>query len=258
MAARLPSPNQTESVPPGRRSRIGAWIVWSVGIVVLAVSLFGGNDTTSDTSDSSGASRPAVAYAPSSDAVPPAPSELPAPPEAPVAPVPPVASEEPVPPAASVAPVGKHLPRARPTRLLIPKIGVNAPFTELVIGPTGQLQPPPAADTNLVGWMADGVTPGETGTSIIAGHVDTKTSAAVFAGLTNLKTGDTFSVERADSRTASFVVDSAETFAKNNFPNERVYGDTPQAQVRLITCTGVYDHVKKDYTDNLVVFAHLI
>ncbi|WP_329058649.1 class F sortase [Streptomyces sp. NBC_00117] len=255
MAARLPSPNQTESVPPGRRSRIGAWIVWSVGIVVLAVSLFGGNDTTSDTSDSSGASRPAVAYAPSSDAVPPAPSELPAPPEAPVAPVPPVASEEPVPPAASV---GKHLPRARPTRLLIPKIGVNAPFTELVIGPTGQLQPPPAADTNLVGWMADGVTPGETGTSIIAGHVDTKTSAAVFAGLTNLKTGDTFSVERADSRTASFVVDSAETFAKNNFPNERVYGDTPQAQVRLITCTGVYDHVKKDYTDNLVVFAHLI
>lgn len=150
MAARLPSPNQTESVPPGRRSRIGAWIVWSVGIVVLAVSLFGGNDTTSDTSDSSGASRPAVAYAPSSDAVPPAPSELPAPPEAPVAPVPPVASEEPVPPAASV---GKHLPRARPTRLLIPKIGVNAPFTELVIGPTGQLQPrPPPTRTWSAGW----------------------------------------------------------------------------------------------------------
>ncbi|MET7540019.1 class F sortase [Streptomyces sp. NPDC005507] len=255
MAARLPSPNQTESVPPGRRSRIGAWIVWSVGIVVLAVSLFGSNDTTSDTSDSSGASRPAVAYAPSSDAVPPAPSE---PPEPPAAPVPPAAPEEPVPSAASVAPVGKHLPPARPTRLLIPKIGVNAPFTALAIGPTGQLQPPPAADTNLVGWMADGVTPGETGTSIIAGHVDTKTSAAVFAGLRNLKPGDTFTVQRDDSRTASFVVDSVETFAKNNFPNERVYGDTPQAQVRLITCTGVYDHVKKDYIDNLVVFAHLV
>lgn len=78
MAARLPSPDQTESVPPGRRSRIGAWIVWSVGIVVLAVSLFGGNETSSDTSDSSGAARPpAVAYEPSSDAVPPAPSEPP-------------------------------------------------------------------------------------------------------------------------------------------------------------------------------------
>ncbi|MFC9676805.1 MULTISPECIES: class F sortase [unclassified Streptomyces] len=258
MAARLPSPDQTESAPPGRRSRIGAWIVWSVGIVVLAVSLFGGNDTTSDTtSDASGASQPSAAYAPSSDAVPPAPSEPPAEPVPPAAPVP-VPSEPPVPPAASVAPVGKHLPRARPTRLLIPKIGVNAPFTELAIGPTGQLQPPPASDTNLVGWMASGVTPGETGTSIIAGHVDTKTSAAVFAGLRNLKTGDTFTVKREDASTASFVVDSVETFAKNNFPDERVYGDTPQAQVRLITCTGVYDHVKKDYIDNLVVFAHLV
>ncbi|MFB6674900.1 class F sortase [Streptomyces sp. NPDC056390] len=250
MAARLPSPDQTESVPPGRRSRIGAWIVWSVGIVVLAVSLFGGNETSSDTTDSSGASRPpAVAYAPSSDAVPPAPSEPP---------MMPVPSEPPAAPVAPVAPVGKHLPRAKPTRLLIPKIGVDAPFTELAIGPTGQLQPPPAADTNLVGWQADGVSPGETGTSIIAGHVDTKTSAAVFASLRALKQGDTFSVKRDDSRTASFVVDSVETFAKNAFPDERVYGDTPQAQVRLITCTGQYDRVKKDYTDNLVVFAHLV
>ncbi|CAM5243865.1 Class F sortase OS=Streptomyces chartreusis OX=1969 GN=HUT05_48130 PE=4 SV=1 [Streptomyces chartreusis] len=31
-------------------------------------------------------------------------------------------------------PVGKHLPRARPLRLLIPKISVNAPFTDLAIG----------------------------------------------------------------------------------------------------------------------------
>ncbi|MEK0099833.1 class F sortase [Streptomyces sp. A475] len=252
MAARLPSPNQTESVSPGRRSRIGAWIVWSVGIVVLAVSLFGGNDTTSDTSDSSGAPQPAVAYAPSSDAVPPAPTDPPAPPDLPA----PTAPLEP--PAAAPSPIGKHLPRARPTRLIIPKIGVNAPFTDLAIGPTGQLQPPPAGDTNLVGWMAAGASPGETGTAIIAGHVDTKTSAAVFVGLRALKKGDTFTVQRDDSRTASFVVDSAETFAKDDFPNERVYGDTPQAQVRLITCTGVYDRAKKDYTDNLVVFAHLV
>jgi LPXTG-site transpeptidase (sortase) family protein len=157
-----------------------------------------------------------------------------------------------------MAPVGKHLPRANPTRLLIPKIGVDAPFTRLAIGPTGQLQPPPAANTNLVGWQADGVSPGETGTSIIAGHVDTKTSAAVFARLSALKAGDRFSVERDDLSTASFVVDSVETFAKNNFPDKRVYGDTPLAQVRLITCAGAYDHGKKDYTDNLVVFAHLV
>ncbi|MEH0581614.1 MULTISPECIES: class F sortase [Streptomyces] len=158
----------------------------------------------------------------------------------------------------SQAPVGKHLPRSRPVRLLIPKISVDAPFTDLVIGPSGRLEPPPADDVNLVGWHVAGASPGETGTAIIAGHVDTKTSPAVFAGLSELVKGDTFSVRRADGRTATFRVDTAETFAKNDFPSERVYADTAQAQVRLITCAGSYDRTVKDYTDNLVVFAHLI
>ncbi|NUR67971.1 MAG: class F sortase, partial [Streptomyces sp.] len=145
-----------------------------------------------------------------------------------------------------------------PVRLLIPKISVDAPFTDLAIGSTGQLQPPPADDTNLVGWFAKGASPGETGTSIIAGHVDTMTSAAVFADLGELKKGDSFEVRRDDGRTASFVVDDVETFEKDNFPSRRVYADTAQAQVRLITCAGDYDRTVRDYTDNLVVFAHLV
>jgi hypothetical protein len=48
-----------------------------------------------------------------------------------------------------------------------------------------------------------------------------------------------------------------ETFEKDDFPDERVYGDTGRAEVRLITCAGDYDSAAKDYTDNLVVFAHL-
>jgi LPXTG-site transpeptidase (sortase) family protein len=142
-------------------------------------------------------------------------------------------------------------------RLLIPKIAVDAPFTDLAIGENGQLQPPPADDTNLVGWYAKGVSPGETGTSIIAGHVDTKTSAAVFARLDQLEEGDVFHVERADGRTASFVVDSLETYDKDDFPSSRVYGDADRPEVRLITCAGDYDRKVRDYTDNLVVFAHL-
>ncbi|MFF3330508.1 class F sortase [Streptomyces sp. NPDC002888] len=153
---------------------------------------------------------------------------------------------------------GKHLPRAKPLRLRIPKIGVDAPFTGLSIGSDGQLEAPPADDTNLVGWHAEGASPGETGTSIIAGHVDTKTSAAVFVNLGELKKGDTFYVTRADRRRATFLIDSVETFEKDRFPSKRVYGDTSRAQARLITCAGNYDRSVRDYTDNLVVFAHLI
>lgn len=88
--------------------------------------------------------------------------------------------------------------------------------------------------------------------------MDTKTSAAVFARLSELKKGDRFQVRRADGTRATFVVDEAESFAKDDFPNERVYADTPDAQVRLITCAGAYDRTAKDYTENLVVFAHLV
>ncbi|QNS03352.1 class F sortase [Streptomyces xanthii] len=222
MAARSPSPAETDPAPPGQRSRPGVWVAWALGLLVLGTSLFGGHDEPPAPSGTTGSS---ATHAP-----------------------------------ASAAPraTGKHLPRARPKRLLIPKIGVDAPFTGLAIGPTGQLEPPPADDTNLVGWQADGVSPGEVGTAIIAGHVDTKTSPAVFASLSDLKKGDRFTVKRSDRRTASFVVDSVETFAKDDFPDKRVYADTPQAQVRLITCAGDYDRSVRDYTDNLVVFAHLV
>ncbi|MFI2373744.1 class F sortase [Streptomyces sp. NPDC018964] len=155
-------------------------------------------------------------------------------------------------------PAVRHLPRSEPTRLLIPAIDVDAPFTDLAIGSKGRLDPPPPDDTNLVGWYAEGVSPGERGTAIIAGHVDTATSPAVFARLSELDEGDRFRVLRADGSKATFVVDETESFDKDDFPDERVYADTPDAQVRLITCAGAYDHAAKDYTENLVVFAHLV
>ncbi|MYR41958.1 class F sortase [Streptomyces sp. SID5910] len=199
------------------------------------MSLLGGHDTSADSS------RPPLAPGAGASA--------------------PAAAGDPPAADASADPPGEdrvtELPRSRPVRLLIPEISVDAPFTDLAVGENKQLQPPPADDTNLVGWYAKGASPGETGTSIIAGHVDTKTSAAVFARLDQLDKGDVFHVERADGRTASFVVDSLETFAKDDFPSSRVYGDADRPEVRLITCAGDYDRTVKDYTDNLVVFAHL-
>ncbi|MFF8835901.1 class F sortase [Streptomyces sp. NPDC015130] len=152
---------------------------------------------------------------------------------------------------------GLAMPRAIPTRLRIAKIGVDAPFTGLKIGPSGALDPPPADDTNLVGWHAAGIAPGQRGTALIAGHLDTATAPAVFARLGELEAGDSFEVARADGTTAVFRIDSVESFRKDDFPNQRVYDDTPDALVRLITCAGPYDRAAKDYTGNLVVFAHL-
>ncbi|MGY6019030.1 class F sortase [Streptomyces spinosirectus] len=233
--AQPPSSTDDEPVPATRgASRSGALMMCAAAGLVLIAGLINGHGD-SDSSSPAGAPRPAAA-APQSAAS-----------SAPRS----TGSD-------SGQPVGKHMPRSAPVRLRIPKIWVDAPFTDLYIGSTGQLEPPPAADTNLVGWHAKGAAPGETGTAVIAGHVDTKTSAAVFANLGELAKGDVFYVDRADGSTAKFQVDDAETFEKSDFPSDRVYDDTPRAEARLITCAGDYDHSAHDYTDNLVVFAHLV
>ncbi|MFF9378007.1 class F sortase [Streptomyces griseoluteus] len=198
--------------------RGGRLTLWGAAVAILALSVFGGHHGTGD---GTGTARTDTATA------------------------------------GAIQP-GDPLPRSAPTRLRIPRIGVDAPFTALVLAPNGQLEPPPAGNTNLVGWYSKGVAPGEKGTSVIAGHVDTTTSAAVFANLDDLAPGDRFSVERADGNTANFVVDSADTFAKDDFPSERVYANAKRPEVRLITCAGDYDHSAKDYTENLVVFGHLV
>ncbi|NDZ79115.1 class F sortase [Streptomyces sp. SID10853] len=149
------------------------------------------------------------------------------------------------------------LPKSEPTRLTIPAIAVNAPFTPLDLGTDGRLDPPPADNTNMVGWYRGGATPGERGAAIVAGHVDTKTGPAVFLLLRTLKPGSEADIARKDGTTATFKVDSVETFSKADFPDKRVYGDTPDAQLRLITCGGAYDRDAQDYVDNVVVFAHL-
>ncbi|MER6401417.1 class F sortase [Kitasatospora sp. NPDC001603] len=160
-------------------------------------------------------------------------------------------------PAAAAKPAAPVLKRSKPTRLRIPQIAVDAPFTELTLNPTGELNAPPPEDKNLVGWYRDGVSPGERGAAVVAGHVDTAKGAAVFLLLSLVVPGNKVEVQRADGTVAVFVVDSVETFAKNAFPDQKVYGKTTDSQLRLITCGGVYDKKRKDYLDNVVVFAHL-
>ncbi|MCX5142693.1 class F sortase [Streptomyces sp. NBC_00338] len=202
---------------------------------------------------------------PSADDKPPAPftaaapvAPAPAAPAAPAAPVPASSPAVTVPRQATPSPsVAPALPRSLPTRLKIPAIAVDAPFTPLAIGASGRLDAPPPNDRNLAGWFKEGVTPGERGASIVAGHVDTMTGPAVFLQLRFLRPGATVDITRADGSVATFKVDTVETFSKAKFPDKRVYADTPDAQLRLITCGGNYDKKAKDYEDNVVVFAHL-
>ncbi|WP_406388217.1 class F sortase [Streptomyces sp. NBC_00887] len=228
MAAQQPS--DTESASPG----LGRSLLWPAVAVGLGFLL------VYNSLDASAGVPPPVA------AVAPAPASSPA--AAPPSPV----------PAPSESSESYGLSRSEPARIRIKKIAVDAPFTPLAIGPSGRLDAPPPNDMNLAGWFKDGATPGERGTSVVAGHVDTMTGPAVFLLLGTLKPGNKVSITREDGIVTVFQVDSVETFSKANFPDERVYADDGTAQLRLITCGGEYDKKAKDYKDNVVVFAHLV
>ncbi|WBB66668.1 class F sortase [Micromonospora sp. WMMD812] len=155
----------------------------------------------------------------------------------------------------SPSPQVHGMPRSEPTRIRIPRIGVDASTTALGLDKNQQIAVPPA---KLTGWYKLGPSPGEAGTAVVVGHVDARgTGPAVFFRLGALKPGDTIEVLRKDGKTARFVVDGVARYPKKNFPSKLVYGHTGKAQLRLITCGGGYDKAAKSYKDNIVAFASL-
>ncbi|GHH18020.1 class F sortase [Streptomyces rubradiris] len=143
-----------------------------------------------------------------------------------------------------------------PLRVRIPAIRVDAPLTGLSLTPSGSLDAPPAGERNLAGWYEAGTTPGETGTAIVAGHVDNADGPAVFYRLGALKRGDRVEVDRRDGTVALFTVDAVEVYSARGFPDDKVYGAAPRPELRVITCGGGYSKTT-GYQGNVVVFAHL-
>ncbi|MER6958644.1 MULTISPECIES: class F sortase [unclassified Streptomyces] len=148
------------------------------------------------------------------------------------------------------------LPPSPPDRVRIPAIHVDAPLMGLALTASGSLDVPPAAKKNLAGWYEAGTTPGETGTAIVAGHVDNADGPAVFYDLGALRKGSAIEVDRRDGSVAVFTVDAVEVYRADSFPDEKVYGPAERPELRVITCGGGYSRAT-GYQGNVVVFAHL-
>ncbi|CAL9416321.1 hypothetical protein SUDANB58_01753 [Streptomyces sp. enrichment culture] len=153
-------------------------------------------------------------------------------------------------------PAAAALPPSPPDRIRIPAIRVDAPLTGLGLTRTGSLEAPPAGRKNLAGWYEAGTTPGETGTAIVAGHVDDADGPAVFYRLGALRKGNRIEVARRDGGVAVFTVDAVEVYAARAFPDEKVYGAARRPELRVITCGGAWSRAT-GYQANVVVFAHL-
>ncbi|MFI8962201.1 class F sortase [Streptomyces sp. NPDC053493] len=149
------------------------------------------------------------------------------------------------------------LPASQPVRVRVPGVRVDAPVTRVGLDAEGWIEAPSPYDRNLAGWFTGAVSPGERGTAVVVGHVDTPGGGrAVFYRLGALARGARVEIARADGRTAVFTVYGTEVVPKDRFPAARVYGSTGRPELRLITCGGPYAR-DGGYTGNVVVSARL-
>ncbi|MGW0119393.1 class F sortase [Streptomyces sp. NPDC003327] len=148
------------------------------------------------------------------------------------------------------------LPASSPVRVRIPSVRVDAPVAKTGLDADGWIEAPPPEEDHLAGWFTGSVTPGERGTAVVVGHVDTPFGPAVFYDLGALAKGHRVEVARRDGRTAVFTVYGVEVVPKDRFPAARVYGDAGRPELRLITCGGPFSR-ETGYQGNVVVSARL-
>lgn len=140
-----------------------------------------------------------------------------------------------------------------PHRVRIPALGVDSALERLDRRADGTVEVP--RRWQRAGWFRGGPRPGEPGSAVILGHVDSPRGPAVFAGLAVLPRGARVVVDRADGTSVTFRVRRTATYPRSRFPVEEVYLPTLEPSLRLITCGGPYDRRRGGYQANVVVFA---
>jgi LPXTG-site transpeptidase (sortase) family protein len=148
------------------------------------------------------------------------------------------------------------LARSVPVTLRVPAIGVDTPVMQLGLASDGTVQVPPITAHDRAGWYRQSPTPGQTGPSVILGHVTVGAYGdGVFRHLAKLRKGDRIEAGLENGTTATFTVTTVRTAPKAEFPTDEVYGNVDRPELRLITCGGT--RTGTGYLDNVIVFATL-
>jgi hypothetical protein len=170
----------------------------------------------------------------------------------------PVGPQLPPPAAAGGAsvPIVPQVARSQPTAIAIPAIGLWVSLSELGLNPDGTVQVP--TNVQQPGWFHLGPSPGQSGSAVILGHVDSYLGVGVFFKLPQLLAGDTVDVSLADGVSAHFVVDTVVEYPKTQFPTSLVYAPHGYSALQLVTCGGTFDPETGHYLSNIVVYTSLV
>lgn len=154
-------------------------------------------------------------------------------------------------PTPSMTPLG----RSKPVRMTIPAMNVDGKMSKIGMrrnGKTLQLPPKP----KRAAWFKRSVAPGQVGPAIVVGYIHAGPKGpGVFRKMRKLRTGNAIHVQRADGAVAGYRVDKVKSYRPGKLPVKKVYGNSDQAVLRIVTCGGA---MKKGQPEtNVVVYARL-
>jgi LPXTG-site transpeptidase (sortase) family protein len=147
---------------------------------------------------------------------------------------------------------------APPTGIEIPRIKAKSSLIRVGVNPDRTIQVPDVHRPEQAAWYTFSAKPGDRGPAVILGHVDGDHKPGIFYHLDTLKPGDRVIIDRSDGSRLNYAVTRVHKADKDEFPSDEVYGNTPDSQLRLITCGGAWEGGQYGYADNIIVDARII
>jgi len=144
-------------------------------------------------------------------------------------------------------------PRPRPVGLQMQSVDVSRfPVRPVGLEPDGQMEIP---DETEIGWYQYGATAGQPGATVLAAHVSWNRTQGPFARLGSVEPGEQIEVALDDGTVRRYEVTERAIYAKLELPRERLWRNTGDETLVLITCGGDYNPEIRRYRENIVVYA---
>jgi hypothetical protein len=144
-------------------------------------------------------------------------------------------------------------PRPRPVGLRMQSIDVaRFPVRPVGLEPDGQMEIP---DETEIGWYRYGATAGQPGATVLAAHVSWNRMQGPFARLGSIEPGEQIDVALDDGTVRRYEVTERTVYGKLELPRERIWRNTGDETLVLITCGGDFNPEIRRYRENIVVYA---
>ncbi len=145
-----------------------------------------------------------------------------------------------------------------PSYISLPTIGAQGFIQKVGVDQYSQMAAP--NNVHLAGWYINSLLPGQSGLSIIDGHVDGYAhNQGIFGQINRLHAGDVFTITFGNGSHKTFMIKRLQLVDTANVPSV-LFAHDPSiiSQLNLITCGGDYDNVSHTYDKRIIAISALV